>query len=71
MYSKYRKLIAGILTEGIEKGLFRNMDIHSMSAILIGSLDGILLQWIMDQEIFDTKQLANSFMDVFINGIKK
>jgi AcrR family transcriptional regulator len=71
MYSKYRKLIAGILTEGIEKGQFRNMDTHSMSAILIGSLDGLLLQWIMDQDLFDTKQLANTFMDVFLNGITK
>jgi len=71
MYSKYRKLIAGILTEGIEKGQFRNMDIHSMSATIIAALDGLLLQWIMDKDLFDTTQLSNSFMDVFLNGIKK
>lgn len=71
IYSKYRKLIASILTEGIEKGQFRNVDIHCMSATIIAALDGLLLQWIIDENLFDTKQLTRSFMDVFLNGIKK
>lgn len=71
IYSKYRTLITGILTEGIEKGVFRNVDMHSLSAIMIASLDGLLLQWIMDRELFDMKQVSRTFMDTFLNGIKK
>ncbi len=71
IYSKYRTLFAGILTEGIEKGVFRNVDIHSVSAIMIAALDGLLLQWIMDRDLFDMKKLADAFMDTFIDGLKK
>jgi AcrR family transcriptional regulator len=71
VYSKYRSLIAGILTDGIEKGVFRNIDIHSLSAIMIAALDGLLLQWIMDRDLFDMEQVSRAFMDTFLKGIKK
>jgi AcrR family transcriptional regulator len=71
IYSKYRRLIAGILTDGIEQGVFRNVDIHSLSAIMIAALDGFLLQWIMDRDLFDMKQVARTYLDTFLNGIKK
>jgi len=71
IYSKYRKLIAGILTDGIEQGVFRNVDIHSLSAIMIAAMDGLLLQWIMDRDLFDMEQVARTYLDTFLNGIKK
>jgi len=71
IYRDYRKLFSEILDEGIRKGIFKDIDTHSLSAILIAALDGIMLQWIMDRNLFDLRKVSDVMLDSFLNGIRK
>jgi hypothetical protein len=63
-------MISAILQEGVGKGQFRNIDTFITASLLIGSMDGILLQCIMDPKIFSPQKAVDVFLDSFMNGIK-
>jgi hypothetical protein len=42
-----------------------------MASALIAALDGLMLQWILDKDIFDTNKVAEAVWDGFFHGIKK
>jgi AcrR family transcriptional regulator len=71
IYSEYRIMIAGILEEGIKKGQFREMDTHITASVIIGALDGILLQYIMDRNVFSPEKAIVALLDSFLKGLKK
>ncbi|MDP8221609.1 MAG: TetR/AcrR family transcriptional regulator [Candidatus Stygibacter frigidus] len=71
IYSQYRDVIRQILQDGVDKGTFCAMDTTFSASLFIGALDGILLQWLMRKDLFDTASLTENFMKIFMNGIKK
>ncbi len=71
VYSNYRKMIQNILKKGIEKGVFKPMDTKSTASILIGVLDGVMLQWIMDRKAINLRKVSVVLLDGFIEGIRK
>jgi TetR/AcrR family fatty acid metabolism transcriptional regulator len=71
LYDEYRKVIVEILEEGISKGKIRPVNTTATASILIGALDGLALQWIMDHNIFQFKEAADALKDSFIKGLKK
>lgn len=71
VYSNYRKMIQKILKKGIEKGMFKPMDTKSTASVLIGTLDGIMLQWIMDRKAINLRKVSVVLLDSFIEGIRK
>jgi hypothetical protein len=71
MYSEYRGMIAQILEEGMSRGIFRKIDTFMTASVLIGAMDGILLQWIMDPKIFTPQNAVEVLVDSYVNGIKK
>ena len=70
IYSEFRLMISGILDEGIKKGSFRKVDTHLTASVIIGAMDGILLQYIMDKNVFSPGKAIETLLDGFINGIK-
>ena len=70
VYSEYKLLIADILHDGIKNGVFREMDVHSLAAILVGALDGVMLQWIINKDTIDLKRVCEVLIDTLLNGIK-
>lgn len=71
VYSDYRKMVQQILKKGIEKGVFKPMDTKSTASVLIGALDGIMLQWIMDRKAINLRKVPVVLLDGFIEGIRK
>ncbi len=71
MYVYYRYLIISILEEGIKKGIFKDIDTTITASILLGSIDGLTLQWIMDKNLFSLKKATEVLVDSVIRGIKK
>jgi AcrR family transcriptional regulator len=71
IYKSYRTIIAGILENGINKGIFRKIDTFRASAVFIAAMDGIMLQWILDRELIDLNKLAKDLIAVFLDGLKK
>jgi len=71
MYDEYRRMLVEILEEGISKDKFRPMNTTIVASILIGAMDGLVLQWIMDRNLFQFKEAASEFSISFIEGLKK
>ncbi len=71
IYEEYRRLVRGILENGIKKGVFKSCNTLQTSAALIGAFDGIMLQWIMDRDMIDIEAAYASLLEHFLNGIKK
>ena len=71
IYSEYRIMIADILHDGINKGVFREVDANSLAAIVIGSLDGIMLQWIINKNLVDLDKICEVIIETLLIGIKK
>ncbi len=70
VYSEYRMMIADILHDGINKRVFRKVDVNSLSVIIIGALDGIMLQWIINKNIVDIKKVSAVIVETLLNGIQ-
>ena len=71
LYEDFRGMIQGILEEGIRQGKFREMNTTLTAAMLIGTLDGLMLQWILDKTIFSIGEVWNHLLDEFLNGIAR
>ena len=71
MYRDWRNLIISILEEGIKQKKFRNIDTTITSSILIGCIDGLIMQWILDKNLYSLKRAVEVLSDNIINGIKK
>lgn len=71
IYRQYRQIISEILEEGISQGIFRRVDTHLTASALIGAMDGLFLQWILEPGIFEPREATDVLIDCYLNGIKK
>lgn len=71
IYHEFRVMIQSILNNGIEQGVFRPVDTHNVASLFIGALDGVMLQWIMDQNVIDLEKITDSVIDNFLYGLCK
>lgn len=69
LYADFRQMIKAILDEGIKAGKFRELNTTLTASILIGALDGLMLQWILDKSIFSINEAAEHLADEFLIGI--
>ncbi|MBN2088413.1 TetR/AcrR family transcriptional regulator [candidate division KSB1 bacterium] len=70
-YADYRFIIINILEEGVESGKFRPINTTLTAAILIGALDGLMLQWALDASNFSLKDANEQLYQNLIEGIIK
>ena len=69
-YSGYRKVFAEIISEGILDGSIRNdTGPSAMASLLVGMLDGIMVQWIFDRESICIEAIEKNIGNLIINGI--
>lgn len=68
MYEEYRGMFESIIAEGIKQKKIKPMDIKIAASILIGAMDGITLQWILDRELFDIEEATGIFIQIFLRG---
>jgi len=71
MYAEYRSLIAGIINAGMQNGQFRKVDPSLTASSIIAALDGLLLQWILVEDVFDLKDAASQLVDLLRNGLRR
>lgn len=70
IYASYRKVIKKIIDNGIKQGVFREMDSTIVASILIGALDGIMLQWILDRKAMNIRKGYQVLLKSMLEGIK-
>lgn len=71
MYAMYRKQISEILKHGIEAGAFKPVDETVAASIIIGTLDGLMLQWLLDRNLFHIKPALEQLADLIVYGVQK
>jgi AcrR family transcriptional regulator len=71
IYRKFRKILAGILDDGISRGIFKKMDTRLSASVLLAILDGIPLQRIIDPKAFRRKEIGETIIDNILYGIRK
>lgn len=69
IYAEYRVSIQALLDEGVSRKKFKPVDTRITASLLIGMLDGIALQWIMDRDLFRFTEIADAIKKSFINGL--
>ena len=69
-YQLYRSIFSKLLADGVADGSFRSdIDTEALAGILVGTLDGILVQWFLDRESLSYNIMVTSFADAILNGI--
>ena len=71
LYDDVRREYAQVIDDGIKTGCFREIDSHAAASTILGSIDGLILQWILNPEAIDLNSANDKIMDLFLNGIRK
>jgi len=70
-YRSYRKLISDMIKQGKMDGSFSNkIDEKSLASLLVGMLDGLMVQWILDRDeinLFKVEQEMKRIINMDIN----
>ncbi len=62
LFKSYRDEIAKILKEGIDRGVFVKMDVNYTSAVIISIIQGLIIQFVIDNNAFDYKEFSKRVM---------
>jgi AcrR family transcriptional regulator len=71
MYHEFRMTLESLLEECIAKECIKPVNTRIMASIMLGALDGLLLQWILDRSVFDIKEAIEILPHAFIEGMKR
>jgi AcrR family transcriptional regulator len=70
-YSKFREAAALVIQDGVDKGSFRNVDSSAYASIIIAIVDGLSLQWLFDDKVFEYSQMSKKASELILAGLKK
>lgn len=69
-YHSYREILADVIIEGMGDGsLKKNINPRSVASMIIGTLDGIFVQWILDKNSIDYQDIVKTVTFTVLNGI--
>jgi len=69
-YHSYREILADVIIEGMGDGSFKkNINPRSVASMIIGTLDGIFVQWILDKNSIDYQEMVRTVTFTVLNGI--
>lgn len=71
LYAEYRTLVRQLLEEAEARGDVRS-DLPGVTpAVLIGAIEGVLLQWVLDPDGVDFPDAADDILDVLYRGVRR
>jgi TetR/AcrR family fatty acid metabolism transcriptional regulator len=69
-YHSYREILADVIIEGMGDGSFKkNINPRSVASMIIGTLDGVFVQWILDKKSIDYQEMVRTVTFTVLNGI--
>lgn len=69
-YSKFRQTIAGIVQQGIEQKFFRAGNASHYASMIIALIDGIALQWLFDENVFNYNDIVQNCESAVLSFLK-
>ncbi len=70
-YYDNRSFIEQLLEDCIATDSIKSVDTKIVASIIIGALDGLMIQWIMDKNAFAMKEAVSSFVSLVVEGLRK
>ena len=71
IYSNTRRQISRVLDQGIDQGHFRKMDTSAVASCLMAIIDGLLLQMILNPQIFNRRTAIEEVLSLVLVGIRR
>ena len=68
-YSAHFHIIENIFQQGIQTGVFKNIDTRNASFALVGITDALLFKWLFEDKSFDFDDELAALKEIFFNGI--
>lgn len=69
MYIEYRAMIQYLLDDCVASNKIRSVNTLITASIIIGALDGILLQWVLDKNVFSIEEAIQTLSEEMIQGL--
>jgi AcrR family transcriptional regulator len=69
IYAKYRAFMEELIEEGKKGEVRQDLDTGMISHVITAIHNGMLLEWYMNVDTIDGKQLAKTYKDVMLKGI--
>ncbi len=70
-YCNFRETCSKVLVEGIEKGVFRDINPTEYSSLIIALIDGISMQWLFDNAAFNYESVVHQVKSVILSNLLK
>jgi TetR/AcrR family fatty acid metabolism transcriptional regulator len=68
-YAKFRETAAAVVREGLASGKFRQVDPVQFGSYVIAVIDGLSLQWLFDNKVFDYDAMVKMASRQIIEGL--
>jgi AcrR family transcriptional regulator len=62
LFKSYRDEISKILKEGVDRGVFMKMDIDYTAAVIISIIQGLIIQYVIDNNAFNYEDYTKKIM---------
>lgn len=70
-YEEIRKVIKGMIINAIERGEFVAVDPDYATLLILGTTEGIELEWLENEESFPIKRALKDAYNLILKGLKK
>ena len=70
-YKKFRDQAGTVIQEGIDSGDFRSVEVHDYASYVIAVIDGLSLQWLFDEKIFNYDGICKLATHLILDGLEK
>ena len=68
-YAKFRETAAAVIRQGVTSGKFRQVDPVQYGSYIIAVIDGLSLQWLFDDKVFDYDGMVKVASRLVIEGL--
>lgn len=70
-YAKFRDSAVTVIRDGINAGIFRQIDPLEYASYVVAVIDGLSLQWLFDENIFDYDNITKKATTHLLEGLIK
>ncbi len=68
-YAKFREGVSNVIKEGIKQGAFRKVDPDLYGSYIIAVIDGLSLQWLFDENVYDYDTVVETASELILKGL--
>lgn len=68
-YAQFRDSCAKVIEEGVKQGVFKQVHPHHYASIIIATIDGISLQWLFDETVYDYAEIVKTASQTLLDSL--